>query len=143
MFLLSKGQNESIAKEGSLKIKEVTYIHSEGYSSAALKHGPFALIKKGLPIIIIDCDKKHRNKTLNAAYETYTRNAELFIITDRRESYAKLNLSEENIINIETNDSYNGLLANIIIQILSYELSIHFGNNPDFPRNLAKVVTVE
>ncbi len=143
IFLLSKGQNESIAKEGSLKIKEVTYIHAEGYSSSALKHGPFALIKEGLPIIIIDCDKKYRDKTLNAAYETKTRNAELIVITDKPENYTNLNLSKENIINIESNDSYNGLLANIIIQILSYELSVYFGNNPDFPRNLAKVVTVE
>ena len=73
MFLLSKGQNESIAKEGSLKIKEVTYIHSEGYSSSALKHGPFALIEKKLPIVIIDTDNKYREKTLNAAFETHTR----------------------------------------------------------------------
>ena len=143
MFLLSKGQNESIAKEGSLKIKEVTYIHAEGYSSSALKHGPFALIEKNLPIIIIDTNNKYREKTLNAAFETHTRDAELYIITDKPNNYKQLQIPEENIINVETNDSYNGLLSNIIIQILSYELSIYFGNNPDFPRNLAKVVTVE
>ena len=143
MFLLSKGQNESIAKEGSLKIKEVTYIHAEGYSSSALKHGPFALIKKNLPIIIIDTDDKYRDKTLNAAFETHTREADLYIITDKPNNYKQLFISEENIIHIEKNENYNGLLANIVIQILSYELAVYFGNNPDFPRNLAKVVTVE
>ncbi len=143
MFLLSKGQNESIAKEGSLKIKEVTYIHSEGYSSSALKHGPFALIEKKLPIVIIDTDNKYREKTLNAAFETHTRHAELYIITDDPSNYKQLQIPEENIIHIEKNENYNGLLANIIIQMLSYELAIHFGYNPDFPRNLAKVVTVE
>ena len=131
------------AQENRQKIKEVTYIHAEGYSSSALKHGPFALIKRKLPIIIIDSDDKYRDKTLNAAYETHTRDAQLFIITDKPENYKQILIPEENIICIEKNNNYNGLLANIIIQILSYELAIYYGYNPDFPRNLAKVVTVE
>lgn len=143
VFLLGKGQNESIAKEGSLKIKEVTYLHAEGYSSSALKHGPFALIQKGLPIIIIDTDEKHRDKTLNAVFETLTRDAELFIITNKPENYKKVPIPSEQIFVIEYNENYHGLLANIILQLLSYELAVYFENNPDYPRNLAKVVTVE
>lgn len=143
VFILGKGQNESIAKEGSLKIKEVSYLHAEGYSSSALKHGPFALIKEGLPIIIIDIDEKHRDKTLNAVFETITRNAELFIITNKVENYENIPIPDDQIIYIEYNENYHGLLANIILQLLSYELAVYFGNNPDYPRNLAKVVTVE
>ena len=67
----------------------------------------------------------------------------MYIITDKPNNYKQLFISEENIIHIEKNENYNGLLANIVIQILSYELAVYFGNNPDFPRNLAKVVTVE
>ena len=143
VFLLGKGQNESIAKEGSLKIKEVTYLHAEGYSSSALKHGPFALIEKGLPIIVIDTSEKHRDKSLNAVFETLTRDAELFIITNKPENYEKIPIPDEQIIKVDFNENYDSLLANIILQLLSYELAIYFGNNPDYPRNLAKVVTVE
>tara|TARA_B100001057_G_C22863467_1_gene955554 strand:+ start:1777 stop:3630 length:1854 start_codon:yes stop_codon:yes gene_type:complete len=143
MFLLGKGDNEAIAKEGALKIKEITYIHAEGYSSSALKHGPFALIIENLPIIIIDTNKKYREKSINAFNETTARKAAILVITNDNESYLNAGLSKENIINIPHNDSFGSLLANIYIQLLSYQLSIEFGYNPDFPRNLAKVVTVE
>jgi glucosamine--fructose-6-phosphate aminotransferase (isomerizing) len=143
MFLLGKGDNEAIAKEGALKIKEVAYIHAEGYSSSALKHGPFALIIENLPIIIIDTNKKYREKSINAFNETTARKAAVLVITNDNESYLNAGLSKENIINIPYNDSFGSLLANIYIQLLSYQLSIEFGYNPDFPRNLAKVVTVE
>ena len=143
LFILGKGKCESIAKEGSLKIKEVSYLHAEGYSTSALKHGPFALIDVDLPIIVIDCDKQHRNKSLNAVNELISRKACVIIISNDSHKYKQMSIPNENIIEMELNDNYNSLLANIILQILSYELAVYFGNNPDYPRNLAKVVTVE
>lgn len=143
LFVLGKGECEAIAKEGALKIKEVSYIHAEGYSSSALKHGPFALIQHSTPIIIIDVSKKYHDKNLNACNETLSRDSLNIIITNTSASYIKTGVPEENIIVIENNETYNSLIANICIQIISYYLSIKFDHNPDFPRNLAKVVTVE
>jgi glucosamine--fructose-6-phosphate aminotransferase (isomerizing) len=137
LFILGKGPNEAIAKEGSLKIKEVSYIHAEGYSSSSLKHGPFALIEDNLPIILIDVDDVYRDKTQNIYEEIKSRNAYVIIISDNNETYC------ENVIKIEKNNTFSGVLANIYIQLLSYFVSLEKGFNPDFPRNLAKVVTVE
>lgn len=143
IFLLGKGQNEAIAKEGSLKIKEVSYIHAEGYSASALKHGPFALIEQDLPIIIFDTDENTREKINNAIHETVSRNACVFVISNNKNYKYNETIPKDNIFYIESNYSYHGLLANIIIQLLSYELALKFNINPDYPRNLAKVVTVE
>jgi glucosamine--fructose-6-phosphate aminotransferase (isomerizing) len=135
MFILGKGRDEAIAKEGSLKLKEIAYIHAEGYSSSALKHGPFALIENGLPIIILDINDEYRDKNRNAYQEVSARNAFVLKITDINES--------DNSLIIEKNATFGGLLANIYIQLLSYYLALSQNYNPDFPRNLAKVVTVE
>lgn len=132
MFLLGKGKEEAIAKEGALKIKEVAYIHAEGYSSSALKHGPFALIEDKTPIIIFDVDATHRSKNRNAYEEIKARNAYVIRISDI-----------EGELIIERNKTYGGLLANVYIQLISYYVALEKGNNPDYPRNLAKVVTVE
>jgi glucosamine--fructose-6-phosphate aminotransferase (isomerizing) len=138
MFILGKGKEEAIAKEGALKVKEVAYIHAEGYSSSALKHGPFALIEEGTPIIIIDIGKENRDKNHNALNEVKSRGVDILLITDD----IKMN-DGENIIKIEENHTMGGVLSNIIIQIISYELALIRNINPDYPRNLAKVVTVE
>ena len=95
MFILGKGSNEAIAKEGALKIKEVSYIHAEGYSSSSLKHGPFALIENNLPIILIDIDGIYRDKTRNVYEEIKSRGAYVLIISDDNESYC------ENVLKIE------------------------------------------
>ena len=143
LFVLGKGNCEAIAKEGALKIKEVSYIHAEGYSSSALKHGPFALIEEDTPIIIIDVNNKYHDKSLNACNETKSRGAFNIIITTNMEPYINLGINCKHIIEIENNETYSSLLANVCIQLLSYYMSIARGYNPDFPRNLAKVVTVE
>lgn len=132
IFLLGKGKEEAIAKEGALKLKEIAYIHAEGYSSSALKHGPFALIEDGLPIIILDTDNEHRDKNRNAYQEIKARNAYVVRISD-----------VEGELKIERNKTFACLLANVYIQLLSYYIAIEKGHNPDYPKNLAKVVTVE
>ena len=140
MFLLGKGSDEFIAKEGALKIKEISYIHSEGYSSSSLKHGPFALLDENFPVIILNMDQTHRAKTLNCYQEVSSRNAPVLLITN------DISISSDvscDIIYVPENKSYASLLGIIPIQLLAYYLSINKGINPDKPKNLAKVVTVE
>lgn len=140
MFLLGKGRDEAIAKEGALKLKEVAYIHAEGYSSSALKHGPFALIIDELPIILFDVNDEYREKNQNAFQEISARNANIIRITDSKNVYDDANTRT---LTIDKNETFGGLLANVYVQLLSYYISLSRGLNPDFPRNLAKVVTVE
>ena len=144
MFLLGKGSDECIAKEGSLKIKEISYIHAEGYSSSSLKHGPFALLDENLPVIILNLDQIHKAKTLNCCEEVASRNAPIIFITNDE--------INDNIINnprncetvfVPKNKTYASLLGVVPIQLLAYYLSVEKGINPDKPKNLAKVVTVE
>ncbi len=142
MFLLGKGSDEYIAKEGSLKIKEISYIHAEGYSSSSLKHGPFALLDENLPVIILNLDKIHKTKTLNCYQEVKSRNAPIIFITNDNITITN-NIEKCEVINIPENKTYASLLGVIPIQLLAYYLSLEKGINPDKPKNLAKVVTVE
>jgi glutamine---fructose-6-phosphate transaminase (isomerizing) len=137
LFLLGKGSAEAVSKEGALKIKEVTYIHAEGYSSSALKHGAFALICDGLPILLLDTCEEHRAKNKNAFEEVSARNAFVLRIADENAD------AYENSLLVPKNATFSSILANIYVQLLSYHLAVELGYNPDFPRNLAKVVTVE
>ena len=132
IFLLGKGKEEAIAREGALKLKEIAYIHAEGYSSSSLKHGTFALIEDKTPIIIIDIDDDNRDKNRNVYQEIKARNAFIIRISDL-----------EGEIKIERNKTFGGLIANVYIQLMSYYIALEKGNHPDYPRNLAKVVTVE
>jgi len=139
LFLLGKGPGESIAKEGALKIKEVSYIHAEGYSTSSLKHGPFALLKKDFPVILLCGDDEYLSKNINAYEEINSRNANVIkIISSHSHSVS----NEKNII-VPHNSSFSYLLMVIVLQLLSYETAISKNINPDKPRNLAKVVTVE
>ncbi len=135
-FILGKGQGESVAKEGSLKVKEISYIHAEGYSTSSLKHGPFALLEPGFPVILLCPTDVHYGKSMNAYEEIKSRHANIIKIT---------NNTEENVdtINIPNNNTFLHLLMIIPLQFLSYELALARNLNPDMPRNLAKVVTVE
>lgn len=140
MFILGKGTDEFIAKEGALKIKEISYVHSEGYSSSSLKHGPFALLDETFPVIILNLDQNHNTKTINCYQEVSSRNAPIILITNN------MNLWHDNMcknIIIPENNSYASLLGIIPIQLFAYYLSVNKGINPDKPKNLAKVVTVE
>lgn len=136
-FILGKGQNEALAREASLKIKEISYIHSESYSSSSLKHGPFALLCDNFPVILIMPDDIHFDKNMNAYHEIKSRNANILVITNKKID------DIENIIYVPFNKTYNSLLSIIPLQMLAYKLSVSKGINPDMPKNLAKVVTVE
>ena len=130
MFILGKGSDEYIAKEGSLKVKEISYIHCEGYSASSLKHGPFALLDENFPVIILNLDAKHQSKIESCVEEVRSRNAPVVIIG-------------KSGIRVPHNASYASLLGIVPIQLLAYYLSVDRSINPDKPKNLAKVVTVE
>ncbi|GMH89546.1 hypothetical protein TrVE_jg6204 [Triparma verrucosa] len=148
LFVLGKGFAEPVAYEGALKIKETSYLHAEGYSGGALKHGPFALIedKNGkfgaTPIILIILDDEHKHHMRTAAEEVKARGAQVIIITDKAELAQGLT-SPENTVVIPSNGPLTALIATCPLQLLAYELSILKGINPDCPRNLAKAVTVD
>jgi len=135
-FLLGKGKGESIAREGALKIKEISYIHAEGYSTSSLKHGPFALLHEGFPVVLIAPDNEHYAKNENAYEEIKSRHATIIYVTDK-------DIEKENVIRIHKNNSFQDFLSILPLQMLAYKLSLVRGLNPDMPRNLAKVVTVE
>ena len=143
LFLLGKGSQEAIAKEGALKIKEVTYIHAEGYSSSSLKHGTFALIENHLPIIILDIGEEYRDKNQNAYQEVLTRGADVLLIRDMEVLDVGGGGVDGRVLLVDKNKTFGGLLANVYLQLISYLISVRKGYNPDYPRNLAKVVTVE
>lgn len=132
-FVLGKGSDEAIAKESALKLKEIAYTHAEGFGSSALKHGPFALITPGLPIFILDTNPDSHDKNLNAFQEVKARDARVVLIGSSDSCELKTDYSK----------TFGGVLVNIYLQILSFELGLKSGTNPDYPRNLAKVVTVE
>jgi len=134
LFILGKGKEEAIAKEGALKIKEIAYIHAEGYSTSALKHGPFGLLEPGMPVIVVCNGEEYLDKTANAISEIKARDADIYFLCDN---------CEESFCYVDSNTTFGGLLENICLQWLSYECAVQKGFSPDFPRNLAKVVTVE
>lgn len=146
MFILGKGYAEPIAMEGALKIKEMCYVHAEGYSGGALKHGPFALIEGAngregqTPVVIIILDDDHATHMRTCAEEVKARGARVYVITDK----AKLAQGiDENPIIIPNNGPLTALIAVLPLQMIAYELALLKGINPDVPRNLAKAVTTD
>jgi glucosamine--fructose-6-phosphate aminotransferase (isomerizing) len=135
-FILGKGPSEYIAKEGALKIKEVSYIHAESYSSSALKHGPFALLCENFPAVLIDNVNGDRKKNNNAYEEIKSRHAKIITITDDEK------ISRENVIIVAYNHTFGDLLSVIPLQYLAFKLAVKREHNPDTPTNLAKSVTV-
>ena len=137
LFILGKNNDEAIAHEGALKIKEIAYIHSEGFSSSALKHGPFALLGPDMPLILLNNNVEYEPKVLNCYEEVASRKSPIIFITNNS------NMQKENTIYIPHNESFSSLLSIIPLQLIAYKISVLRGINPDKPKNLAKVVTVE
>jgi len=140
LFVLGKGYAMPIALEGALKIKEISYLHAEGYPGGALKHGPYALIEEGTPIIMIVLDDRHASKMKTAAEEVRARGAIVIIITNKPELFKE---NEGIIIPVPSNGILTNVLAVLPLQLIAYELSVGRGIDPDRPRNLAKSVTVD
>ncbi len=133
MFILGpKGKDMAIALEGSLKIKEIAYVHCEGTYTGSLKHGPLALITNGIPVLCLLSDKSDYASVCNAMEEIRCRNGKPILIGNH----------ECADIPIPTNNEFGFLWNNMALQVIAYKLSLRKGINPDMPRNLAKVVTV-
>ncbi len=137
IFIIGKGSSEIIAKEGSLKIKEIGYIHSEAYNSSSLKHGPFSLLVNNIPVIIIILDDYNFNKNMGVVEEVLARNSVVFGISD-----IELDSKFDYQITIPKNEIFGGVLANIPLQVIAYEVALLKKVDPDRPKNLAKVITV-
>ena len=138
IFVLGKGTMEYISKEMSLKLKEICYIHAEGYSGTALKHGPFALLRPRYPVILL-VNQENRAKMWNVYKEIETRGADILVISE----ITDLEIDPEKCILVPENKELQEILYMVVLQHVCYKLSIVRGINPDKPRNLAKVVTVE
>ena len=145
IFILGKKKLFPIACEGSLKIKEVTYIHCEGFSAGSLKHGPFALLDNtNLSILLIDYSDKSNYANLRSTYhELIGRETNVYVITNSFEVIDDLKIEENKYCLLYRLEYYNEIIFTITLQKLAYEISIKKGINPDKPKNLAKVVTVE
>ena len=142
VFFIGRGADYAISMEGSLKLKEITYIHSEAYAAGELKHGTISLIEERTPVVGVLTQKKLLEKTVSNMKECKARGAYLIAITDL-ENEAALS-SMDFVIRIpETEEHFSGILAVVPLQLLGYYISVAKGLDVDKPRNLAKSVTVE
>ena len=139
---LGRGYNFPIALEGALKLKEISYIHAEGYPAAEMKHGPIALIDENMPVIVIATNKSIHEKMVTNIQEVKTRKAKVIAIVNEGDAEIK-NLADYIIEIPETDEPITPLLSVIPLQILSYHIALMRGCDVDQPRNLAKSVTVE
>ena len=143
MFILGKGCDKYIADESALKIKEISYIHTESYSASSLKHGPFALLDAHFPVIIINCEDEHDDKITSCYQEIKARDSPQILITTQKPHADTDTDATRATMVVPKNKHYGSLLALIPLQLMSYYLSINKDINPDTPKNLAKVVTVD
>ena len=141
-LFLGRGFNFPVALEGALKLKEISYIHAEGYPAAEMKHGPIALIDKNMPIVVIAPLGGMYEKLVSNIQEVKARKGKIISITGFGQSEVK-SLSDAVIEIPDTLDCLSPLLTTIPLQLLSYHVAVERGCNVDQPRNLAKSVTVE
>ena len=141
---LGRGTCYPIALEGALKLKEISYIHAEGYPAGEMKHGPIALIDEQMPVVVIlQRDKVLFEKTLSNLKEVEARGARVIVITDAADDRV-LGAPVEAIIRVPfVSNELSPLLLNIPLQLLAYHVAVMNGTDVDLPRNLAKSVTVE
>ncbi|GHV72543.1 glutamine--fructose-6-phosphate aminotransferase [isomerizing] [Bacteroidia bacterium] len=139
---LGRGYNYPLALEGALKLKEISYIHAEGYPAAEMKHGPIALIEEKMPIVIIATNKGYYDKIVSNIQEVVARKAFVISIVTKGDTTVK-KLSNYCFEIPETDEMLVPVLASIPLQLLAYHIAVQKGCNVDQPRNLAKSVTVE
>ena len=141
-LFLGRGVNFPVALEGALKLKEISYIHAEGYPAAEMKHGPIALIDENMPVIVIAINKGHYEKTVSNIQEIKSRKGKIIAIVTKGDEVVK-DIANHVIEVPETLEWLTPLLTTIPLQLLSYHMAVLLGKNVDQPRNLAKSVTVE
>jgi len=139
---LGRGYNFPVALEGALKLKEISYIHAEGYPAAEMKHGPIALIDDQMPVVVIATKKGHYEKVVSNIQEIKSRHGKIIAVVT--EGDVQVRELADHVIEVpETFESLTPLLTTIPLQLLSYHIAVMRDCNVDQPRNLAKSVTVE
>lgn len=139
---LGRGYNFPVALEGALKLKEISYIHAEGYPAAEMKHGPIALIDEQMPVVIIAPKQEHYDKIVSNIQEIKSRSGKIVAVVTKGDVQVK-GLADHVIEIPETSDALSPLITTIPLQLLSYHIAVMRDCNVDQPRNLAKSVTVE
>lgn len=139
---LGRGFNFPVALEGALKLKEISYIHAEGYPAAEMKHGPIALIDEHMPVVVIATKRGHYDKVVSNIQEIKARKGKIIAIVTKGDTIVK-ELADHVIEIPETEEAFVPLLSTIPLQLLSYYIAVMRDCNVDQPRNLAKSVTVE
>ena len=141
-MFLGRGNSFPVALEGALKLKELSYLHAEGYPAGEMKHGPLALIEEGLPVIVVAPNDRYYEKTLSNTQEVIARGGKIFFITDNTQKLLSTNIRFR--LRVPRVDSLlSPLLLTIPLQLLAYHVALLKNCDIDKPRNLAKSVTVE
>lgn len=141
-FFLGRGADYCTALEGSLKLKEISYVHSEGCPAGELKHGTLALIEKGTLVVTVITNKEIADKTMNGVHEVKARGAKVLVVSPYEE-YLTAHGVDKGIKIPDLGEDFTPIISIIPLQVFAYYVSRARGNDPDKPRNLAKSVTVE
>ena len=141
-LFLGRGYNFPVALEGALKLKEISYIHAEGYPAAEMKHGPIALIDENMPVFVVATKDAHYDKVVSNIQEVKARGGKVIAIVTRGDAEVA-NMAEHVIEVHSSDDAFVPMLSTIPLQLLSYHIAVKLDRNVDQPRNLAKSVTVE
>ncbi|HUH52284.1 MAG TPA: glutamine--fructose-6-phosphate transaminase (isomerizing) [Flavobacterium sp.] len=139
---LGRGYNFPVALEGALKLKEISYIHAEGYPAAEMKHGPIALIDEQMPVVVIAPKQGHYDKLVSNVQEIKARSGKIIAVVTKGDTQIK-ELADHIIEIPDSSDALSPIITTIPLQLLSYHIAVMRGTNVDQPRNLAKSVTVE
>jgi glucosamine--fructose-6-phosphate aminotransferase (isomerizing) len=139
---LGRGINYPIALEGALKLKEISYIHAEGYPAGEMKHGPIALIDEKVPVVVLLPRDRNFQKTLSNLKEVESRGGKILAITNRRDETIDA-VAFRTLVVPEASHFLTPIVLTIPLQLLAYYVAIERGTDVDQPRNLAKSVTVE
>lgn len=143
VLYLGRGQSFPMALEAALKLKEISYIHAEGYAAGELKHGPIALIEEGVPVIVICPSDAQFDKTRSSIQQVRSRGARVTAITDAKGAKALKEDAHRLIIVPDTAALLQPLVCAVVVQLIAYHVAVYKGTDVDQPRNLAKSVTVE
>jgi len=143
VLYLGRGTSYPLAMEGALKLKEISYIHAEGYAAGELKHGPIALIDEKMPVVVIAPHDRIFEKTVSNMQEVAARGGRIILMTDPKGAVEATVDSLETIVLPEMPATVTPLVYAIPVQLLAYHTAVIMGTDVDQPRNLAKSVTVE
>lgn len=143
VLYLGRGQSFPMALEAALKLKEISYIHAEGYAAGELKHGPIALVEEGVPVIVICPTDAQFDKTRSSIQQVRSRGARVTAITDEKGAEALKDDAHRLIVVPDTDPLLQPLVSAVAVQLIAYHVAVYKGTDVDQPRNLAKSVTVE